>query len=73
MKSKVKWFNNEKGYGFIDYNEGEDIFVHYSAIRGEGCKTLTEGQPIKFNLISTNKGYQAQNVELEAEYSKSYK
>lgn len=71
MKSKVKWFNDNKGYGFIDYNEGEDIFVHYSAIRGEGHKTLFEGQTVNFNLVSTNKGYQAQNVEIESEYSEA--
>lgn len=69
MKSRVKWFNDSKGYGFIDYNEGEDIFVHYSAIRGEGHKTLMEGQTVSFNLIDTAKGYQAQNVEVIANYS----
>lgn len=63
MKSRVKWFNNSKGFGFIEYNVGEDIFVHYSAIKGEGYKTLAEGQEVSFNLISTPKGYQAQNVE----------
>lgn len=62
MKSKVKWFNNEKGFGFIEYNEKEDIFVHYSSIRSDGYKTLNEGQFVEFDLISTAKGYQAQNV-----------
>ena len=63
MKSKVKWFNNEKGFGFIDYKMGEDIFVHYSAIKSDGYKTLSEGQNVEFDLISTDKGYQAKNVE----------
>ena len=63
MKSKVKWFNNEKGFGFIDYKMGEDIFVHYSAIKSDGYKTLSEGQNVEFDLVSTDKGYQAKNVE----------
>lgn len=63
MKSTVKWFNDEKGFGFIDYRENEDIFVHYSAIKDEGYKTLSEGQNVEFDLISTDKGFQAKNVE----------
>ena len=63
MKSRVKWFNDEKGFGFIDYRMGEDIFVHYSAIKSDGYKTLSEGQNVEFELISTDKGYQAKNVE----------
>lgn len=70
MKSKVKWFNDAKGFGFIEYNEGEDIFVHYSAIKADGYKTLSEGQEVSFNLINTNKGYQAQNVEVVNNYAK---
>ena len=62
MQGKVKWFNNDKGYGFIDYPEGEDIFVHYSAIRQDGYKTLSEGQVVEFDLIETAKGLQAINV-----------
>jgi len=62
MRGRVKWFNNEKGYGFIDYKEGEDIFVHYSAIGQDGYKTLTEGQYVEFNLLETAKGYQALDV-----------
>ena len=67
MIGRVKWFNNEKGYGFIEYKEDEDIFVHYSAIHSEGYKTLSEGQYIEFKLINTNKGYQAQEVNLVKE------
>ena len=62
MNGKVKWFNNEKGYGFIDHSSGEDIFVHYSAIKQEGYKTLSEGQLVNFDLIETPKGLQAINV-----------
>lgn len=61
--SKVKWFNNEKGYGFIDYMEGEDIFIHYSTIDQDGYKTLSEGQLVEFDLIETEKGLQAINVK----------
>ena len=64
MRSKVKWFNNEKGYGFIEYKNNEDIFVHYSAIKQDGYKTLSEGQLVEFKLIETSKGYQAVNVKL---------
>ena len=63
MIGRVKWFNNEKGYGFIEFKENEDIFVHYSAIKAHGYKTLAPGQEVTFNLISTAKGYQAKNVE----------
>jgi len=62
MSGRVKWFNNEKGYGFIDYATGEDIFVHYSAIKQDGYKTLSEGQRVEFDLIETPKGLQAINV-----------
>ena len=62
MFGNVKWFNNEKGYGFIDYAQDEDIFVHYSAIKQYGYKTLTEGQRVEFDLIETPKGLQAINV-----------
>ena len=62
MTGKVKWFNNEKGYGFIDHASGEDIFVHYSAIKQDGYKTLSEGQIVNFDLIETPKGLQAINV-----------
>lgn len=62
MNGKVKWFNNEKGYGFIDHKAGEDIFVHYSAIKQDGYKSLFEGQVVNFDLIETPKGLQAVNV-----------
>ena len=62
MLGKVKWFNNEKGYGFIEYKEDEDIFVHYSAINADGYKTLSEGQYVEFTLVETSRGYQAINV-----------
>lgn len=64
MSGKVKWFNNEKGYGFIEYRDNEDVFVHYSAIKLEGYKTLNEGDEVRFDLIETGKGLQAKNVEL---------
>ncbi len=62
MNGRVKWFNNEKGYGFIDHSSDEDIFVHYSAIKCDGYKTLSEGQLVSFDLIETPKGLQAINV-----------
>ena len=64
-RGRVKWFNNDKGYGFIEY-EGlvdEDIFVHYSAIDQEGYKSLKEGERVEFTLIDTTKGNQAINVK----------
>lgn len=62
MRGTVKWFNNEKGYGFIEYTDKEDIFVHYSAIKQEGYKTLEEGQVVEFKLLETSKGLQALDV-----------
>ena len=67
MVGRVKWFNNDKGYGFIEYKENEDVFVHYSAIEIEGYKTLSEGQLVEFKLVETSKGYQALNVKLVKE------
>lgn len=58
----VKWFNAEKGYGFITSDEGNDVFVHYSAITGEGFKTLDEGQRVEFNVVDGQRGPQAENV-----------
>ena len=62
LKGTVKWFNNAKGYGFIQYGDLEDIFVHYSAINMESYKTLKEGNIVEFKLIETAKGLQAINV-----------
>ena len=67
MNGRVNWFNNEKGYGFIDHAAGEDIFVHYSAIKQDGYKTLSEGQAVNFDLIETPKGLQAINVIANSE------
>jgi CspA family cold shock protein len=58
----VKWFNNEKGYGFISRSSGDDVFVHHSAIQGNGFKSLNEGDNIEFDVASGPKGLQAQNV-----------
>jgi len=58
----VKFFNNEKGYGFISRDEGDDVFVHYSQIAGEGYKSLDEGQAVEFDVAPGRKGEEAQNV-----------
>lgn len=62
MTGKVKWFNAEKGYGFIEREDGGDVFVHFSAIQGEGFKTLEEGQVVEFDVVEGNRGEQAANV-----------
>jgi CspA family cold shock protein len=59
---KVKWFNESKGYGFIERPEGGDLFVHYSAIQGNGFRTLAEGQEVEFDVVEGPKGKQAANV-----------
>jgi CspA family cold shock protein len=59
---KVKWFNEAKGYGFIERPEGGDLFVHYSAIQGNGFRTLAEGQEVEFDVVDGPKGKQAANV-----------
>ncbi len=61
-KGKVKWFNNQKGYGFITPENGNDVFVHHTAIQGEGYKTLNEGQEVEFEITKGEKGEQAVNV-----------
>ncbi len=63
MTGTVKWFNSEKGYGFITTDEGNDIFVHYSAINEEGFKTLNEGDKVEFEVVEGDRGPQASNVE----------
>ena len=62
-RGTVKWFNDKKGFGFIQQQEGgTDVFVHYSAIKGDGFKTLTEGQAVEFDVVQDEKGVRAQNV-----------
>jgi CspA family cold shock protein len=61
-KGTVKWFNDAKGYGFIQQEEGEDVFVHHTAISGEGFKTLKEGEEVEFEITQGPKGPQASNV-----------
>ena len=63
-QGRVKWFNNSKGYGFIEIDGGKDVFVHYSAIEGSGYRSLEEGQPVEFEVTQGAKGPQASNVRL---------
>jgi cold shock protein len=62
LQGKVKWFNNSKGYGFIGQDEGADVFVHYSAIEGDGFKSLQEGDSVEFEIVQGQKGPQADKV-----------
>ncbi|MDG4656786.1 cold-shock protein [Ectobacillus antri] len=62
LQGTVKWFNAEKGFGFIEREGGDDVFVHFSAIQGEGFKTLEEGQKVTFEIVQGNRGDQASNV-----------
>jgi len=62
VEGKVKWFNESKGYGFIQQDNGSDVFVHFSAIKGEGFKTLAEGQRVQFDIVEDGKGLKAENV-----------
>jgi len=62
MKGTVKWFNDSKGYGFIQQDQGEDVFVHFSAIQAEGFRTLTEGEEVEFEVHQSERGLQATQV-----------
>ena len=62
MVGKVKWFNAEKGFGFIEREDGDDVFVHFSAIQGDGFKSLTEGEEVSFDVAEGARGPQASNV-----------
>ena len=62
MTGKVKWFNAEKGFGFIEREDGDDVFVHFSAIQSEGFKSLEEGQEVEFEIVEGERGPQAANV-----------
>ena len=66
LTGKVKWFNAEKGYGFITSDEGKDIFVHYSAIQADGFRSLEEGQKVSFEIVESDRGQQAANVVVTA-------
>ena len=59
----VKWFNDAKGYGFISRQNGEDVFVHFSAIQASGCRSLQKGQQVQFDVVKGTKGWQAENVK----------
>lgn len=63
LQGKIKWFNESKGFGFIEQEEGDDVFVHYSAIQGDGFKTLAEGEAVEFEIVDGPKGPAAANVQ----------
>ena len=62
MQGTVKWFNAEKGFGFIEFEGGKDVFAHFSAIVGDGYKSLDEGQRVEFDVVEGNRGPQAENI-----------
>ena len=62
MQGKVKWFNAEKGFGFIEHEGGDDVFVHFSAIQSDGFRSLDEGQAVEFDIVEGDRGPQAANV-----------
>ncbi|MCK5218570.1 cold-shock protein [bacterium] len=63
VQGKVKWFNNSKGFGFLEQEGGKDVFVHFSAIQGDGYRNLTEGDKVEFDIVDSPKGPQAANVK----------
>ena len=63
VQGKVKWFNNSKGFGFLEQENGKDVFVHFSAIQGEGYRSLAEGDKVEFDIVDSPKGPQAANVK----------
>ena len=63
-EGQVKWFNEKKGYGFIKQDDGKDLFFHYTAIQGDGLKSLKEGQKVRFEIEETSKGLSAKNVQI---------
>ena len=73
MTGKVKWFSADKGYGFISREDGDDVFVHFSSIQGEGYKTLSEGQEVEFDIVEGARGPQADNVVKKEEDKRSEK
>lgn len=64
FEGKVKWFDPKKGYGFIQRDEGDDVFVHFTSIEGDGFRSLVEGQSVTFEIVESEKGPQASNVKL---------
>jgi CspA family cold shock protein len=70
LTGKVKWFNDAKGYGFIERPDGDDVFVHYTAIEGTGFRSLSEGQEVEFEVVDGPKGKQAANVVKKAAQAK---
>ena len=72
VRGRVKWFNDSRGYGFIAQENGEDVFVHFSAIQGQGFRTLSEGQTVTFEVVQGPKGPQAANVVTERDTASVY-
>ena len=64
VKGTVKWFSNQRGYGFLEREDGDDVFVHYSAVQGDGFKSLEQGQKVEFEIVEGEKGLHAENVSM---------